>query len=171
MFQIDTAAGADASAIDTLLDTCFGPARHARTAYRLRDGVAAIPELSLVARGAEGVVASIQLWPLQLRSGLRVHALTLLGPLVVSPAHRCEGLGSALMDEALARADASGAAPVLLIGDAPYYARFGFSAAATAGWVVPGPVERDRLLLRGGAGLPGYGVLEPAGLARRLAAA
>jgi hypothetical protein len=43
---------------------------------------------------------------------------------------------------------------VLLVGDAPYYARFGFAAEKTADLWLPGPYERDRLLaceLRPGA--------------------
>jgi predicted N-acetyltransferase YhbS len=151
----------DYGAVDQLLDRCFGPARHARTAYRLRDGVSAISEFSLVANDADGLAGAVQLWPVQLReAGGRKHALILLGPLVVAPDRRCAGLGSRLVDEALARVDAAGGAPVVLIGDAPYYGRFGFTAEGTAGWNLPGPVDRARLLVRGGAGLPSAAWLE-----------
>ena len=73
------------------------------------------------------------------------------------------------MTEALARVDAAGAPPIVLIGDAPYYARFGF-AAAPLGWQVPGPVDRTRLLVRGGEGLPGRAALAAATPPRRIAA-
>ena len=171
MFQIVPAAVADGPDIDILLDTCFGPARFARTAYRLRDGVEAIPELSLVARDGDTLAGSIQMWPMQLRSASgTITGLTLLGPLVVSPARRCEGVGSRLMEAALAKANAIGANPIVLIGDAVYYERFGFGSAATRDWIVPGPVDRDRLLLRGAAALPRFGWLESARSRRRLAA-
>ena len=168
MFTIATACGTDVAAIDHLLDTCFGPARRARTAYRLRDGAAPLDGFSLVARDGEAVIGSVQLWPLALLHG-RSTPLLLLGPLAVAPDRRCEGLGTALMTEALARVDAAGAPPVVLIGDAPYYARFGF-AAAPLGWQVPGPVDRTRLLVRGGEGLPGRAALAAATPPRRIAA-
>lgn len=165
MFSIAPAGQPDAAAIDQLLDRCFGPARHARTAYRLRDGVA--PTLELVAHGSGGLIGSIQLWPVQLRDpGGRHHSLTLLGPLAVAADHRCEGVGSALLTDALARAEG----PVVLIGDEPYYGRFGFMAAGTAGWALPGPVDRARLLVRNGARLPAQATLEAITAPARLAA-
>ena len=168
MFSLAPAAAHDAAAIDTLLDSCFGPARRARTAYRLRDGVDPLADLSLVAHDGDALIGSIQLWPVQLREPAgRIHPLTLLGPLAVSPDRRCEGLGSALLADALARA---GNRPVVLIGDEPYYGRFGFTAAGTAGWALPGPVDRARLLLRGGAGLPASATLESIRSGVRLAA-
>lgn len=167
--MITTATAHDAPAIDCLLDACFGPARRARTAYRLREGVEPLPDLSLVFRD-DGIAASIQLWPVVLREPRgRVHVLTLLGPLAVSPARRCEGLGKALLTEALARADAAGTGPIVLIGDAPYYGAFGFDAVVTQRWTLPGPVDHARLLVRSGAHLPPVAVLE-AVAERRLAA-
>lgn len=162
MFHIAPAAAADAAAIDQLLDDCFGPARRLRTAYRLRDGVQPLAPLSLVARDEAGLAGSIQLWPLQLVHGGRTTALTLLGPLAVAPSRRLEGVGKALLTEALARADAIETPPIVLIGDEPYYGRFGFIAAPTRGWAVPGPVDRARLLVRGGSALPITGQLAPA---------
>ncbi|WP_439532594.1 GNAT family N-acetyltransferase [Polymorphobacter sp.] len=155
---------ADSPAIDAILDSRFGPARHNRTAYRLRDGTNAIPDLCLVARDGDALIGSVQCWPLQLRgSDGRLSPLVLLGPVAVALSHDGVGVGTLLMTEALARADAAGLSPMLLIGDEPYYGRFGFTAAATGGWQVPGPVDRARLLLRGSAeGLPVQGRLEPA---------
>ncbi len=165
MTSIASAGASDAAAIDHLLDRCFGPARHARTAYRLRYGVET--SLCLVARDGDTLAGSIQLWPVRLReAGGRSHALTLLGPLAVAPDHRCEGLGSALLGQALARV----VGPVVLIGDEPYYGRFGFTAARTQGWALPGPVDRARLLLKDGAHLPARATLEAITAGVRLAA-
>ena len=167
MFTLAPAGVGDCAAIDTLLDTCFGPARRARTAYRLRDGVEPLAH-SLVARDGGTVIGSVQLWPLTLVHG-RAIPLLLLGPLAVAAERRCEGIGAALMTEALARVDGAGGPAVVLIGEAPYYARFGFRVAPTD-WRLPGPVDRARLLVRGGDGLPGHGTLAPAGPALRVAA-
>ncbi len=160
----------DGPAIDALLDACFGPARRQRTAYRLRDGVEPIAGLSLVARDGAALAGSIQFWPVALFAGGRAHRLTLLGPLAVAPDRRGEGLGAALLTAALAGVDTNGAGPVVLIGDEPYYGRFGFAASGTARWSLPGPVDRARLLLRGGAGLPGVARLGPVHSALPLAA-
>ena len=163
MTDLFPAVVADAPAIDHLLDRCFGPARRNRTAYRLRDGVTASESLSFVAREGQTLVGSIQLWPLELRDPAgRARSMILLGPLAVAREHRCAGIGSRLLAAALERVDAEGGVPVVLIGDEPYYGRFGFTAAPTAAWVVPGPVDRTRLLVRGGEGLPATASLGPA---------
>ena len=146
--QIDIAAAADGAAIATLLDCAFGPGRTRKTAYRLRAGAAPVPAASLVARDGARLLGSVQCWPVALDDGRRSTALTLLGPLAVDPAAQGQGIGSALMDAALAAVDAGGLPPVVLIGDAPYYARWGFTAAATGGWRLPGPFDPARLLLR-----------------------
>ena len=149
--QIVPATPGDADEIDALLDSCFGAARHARTAYRLRAGTLPIPALSLLARAADGrLLGSIQYWRLELvADGTGVaQPMTLLGPLAVLPEARRGGVGGRLMAASLALAQARGHDAVLLIGDASYYGRFGFDAAATGGWRMPGPVEPERLLLR-----------------------
>ncbi len=170
--MIITPAGApDRDDIETLLDLAFGADRKARTAYRLREGMRPIEDLSLVARDAGTLVGSIQCWPLALAAGEKSHPLTLLGPVAVRPDRQSEGIGAALMDACLAKADAKGQGTMLLIGDPEYYGRFGFTANVTGGWAVPGPVERHRLLARlaPDARLPALGVLGPAS-SRRLAA-
>ena len=171
MISLHPARASDGPAIDHLLDACFGPARRNRTAYRLRDGVAPCAAASLVARDDNTLVGSIQLWPIELRApDGRVAPVMLLGPLAVSPGHRDRGIGSRLMRAALGRVDAAGGGPVVLIGDAPYYERFGFTAAPTTGWSVPGPVDRARLLVRGGGSLPAVATLGPPRVLATLAA-
>ena len=95
--------------------------------------------------------------------------MTLLGPLVTAADREGQGIGSALMQAALDAADAVDTPPLLLIGDAPYYGRFGFSAARTGAFMLPGPVDRARLLLRGGDDLPALGWLGPRDGVRRAA--
>jgi predicted N-acetyltransferase YhbS len=175
LIAIAATRASDLPLIESLLDAGFGPARHKRTAYRLRDGVAADPGLSFVAHATgaagAGLLGSVQCWPLALRSvSGAVLPLVLLGPVVTAAAAQGRGIATALIDKALAAADAAGAPPILLIGDAGFYGRFGFTSAATGDWLVPGPVDRARLLLRGGnAALPRLGWLEPAVSVRRSA--
>jgi predicted N-acetyltransferase YhbS len=171
LIQIVPAATADLPEIDVLLDAGFGPARRNRTAYRLRDAALPLPELSFVARDGDILVGSLQCWPLQLRgvSGA-TSPLILLGPVVTAADWRGQGIGTRLMNAAMAVADAQAALPMLLIGDEAFYGRFGFSAVATAGWLLPGPVDRARLLLRGDASaLPAFGWVEPQDVVRRAA--
>ena len=172
LIHISLAQASDLPAIEALLDAGFGPARHNRTAYRLRDGVAPNVDLSFVARdpATGALIGSLQCWPLQLRSstGSHISPLTLLGPVVTAAAFQGQGVATALMHAALDAVDTGDRSPVLLIGDAPFYGRFGFSADATAGWIMPGPVDRARLLLRGAAtALPTLGWVEPSVPVRR----
>ncbi|MBB6227720.1 putative N-acetyltransferase YhbS [Polymorphobacter multimanifer] len=163
MFELMTAQATDLPDIAALLDDRFGVSRHERTAYRLRDGVPAIPELCLVARDGDGLAGSVQCWPLMLDGEDGRWPLVLLGPVAVARRAEGLGLGSQLMTSVLALADAAGFFPQLLIGDAAYYGRFGFVAGAGLHWHLPGPVERERLLLRGDLkGLPAGGTLGPA---------
>ena len=161
---IHHASAADRADIETLLDAAFGKDRKARTAYRLRAGLSPIPDLSFVVRDDRGrLVGSLQCWPLNLSGDGKAHAVTLLGPVAVSPDLQRSGLGKMLMAKALGIADVSGHNALLLIGDADYYGKFGFVADATAGWQVPGPVDRARLLARVAADriLPATGKLGP----------
>ena len=158
-------ASVAASEIEQLLDLAFGTDRGQRTAYRLRDGTDPLPELSLAAIEDGLLVGSIQCWPVQL-TGSEGDAvpLILVGPVAVRPDRQRDGIGRMLMDAALARADAIASEPMMLIGDADYYQRFfGFTAQHTAGWTLPGPVERHRLLarLRPGQSVPINAALGP----------
>lgn len=139
-----------APAIETLLDSAFGEARWHKTCQRLRDGQAPLQGVSLVAMERDTLVGTVRLWPV--RAG-RKRAL-LLGPLAVGAAWRKLGVGARLIGEAIRRAQAAGEESVILVGDADYYGRFGFTRKPTNGLWLPGPVDRRRFLarnLRGGA--------------------
>lgn len=159
---IRPATAADATDIEALLDTCFGAARRRRTAYRLRERNAPVDGLSLVATDHAGLAGSIQYWPVQLSMAGSPLPLLLLGPIAVRPDCQGRGLALQLTAESLARADATGGPPIVLIGDPELFGRFGFDAAPTADWALPGPVERRRLLVRGGGALPIAGRLAEA---------
>lgn len=138
---------ADAGAIEALLDTAFGPKRFAKTVYKLRAGVDPVPELCFVATGTDAygaamLVGTIRHWPIRIGA---TPAL-LLGPIAVAPDWRGHGVGAALIRHSLAAAAGQGHRIVLLVGDAPYYARFGFTREKMAGLTLPGPVELDRFL-------------------------
>ena len=141
-FAIRAERPSDDVAREALLDACFGDNRHTRTCQRLRDGRTPAEGLafSAVARGR--LVGTVRLWHV---SAGGIPAL-ILGPLAVGAAYRKLGVGAALMDHALAAATARGHRAVLLLGDAPYYARFGFSAEKTGELQLPGAFERERLL-------------------------
>ena len=145
--EIDAARPSDRPEIEALLDAAFGRARHSRTASLLRAASEPIGGVSLIARENGHLLGSIQYWPIVLVAG-DVIPLTLLGPVAVAAQARTLGLGRRLLAASLAIADAGGIDPIMLIGDVSYYGPFGFTAAATGSWNLPGPVERHRLLLR-----------------------
>ena len=163
-FAIRSERASDVVAREALLDACFGANRHARTCQRLRDGRAPAEGLALAAAARGRLVGTLRLWHV---SAGGVPALV-LGPLAVEPSCRKLGVGAALMKHALAAARARGHDAVVLLGDAPYYARFGFSALKTGELSLPGPFERDRLLgleLREGALDGAWGMIVPTGTA------
>jgi predicted N-acetyltransferase YhbS len=168
-FAIRSERASDAVAREALLDACFGANRQTRTCQRLRDGRAPAEGLAFSAVRQGRLVGTVRLWHV---SAGGVRALV-LGPLAVDDACRKLGVGAALMDHALAAAKARGHGAVILLGDGPYYARFGFSAQKTGELSLPGPFERDRLLgreLREG-GLDGaWGMIVPTGAPKRTAA-
>jgi predicted N-acetyltransferase YhbS len=143
-FAIRSERASDAIAREALLDACFGANRSMRTCQRLRDGRAPAAGLafSAVRRGTTRLVGTLRLWHV---SAGGIPAL-LLGPLAVDDTCRKLGVGAALMAHALAAAEAGGHRAVILLGDAPYYARFGFSSQKASRLSLPGPFERDRLL-------------------------
>lgn len=162
-------ADADPAEIEHVLDRAFGPDRHGRTAYKIRAGTDWLPALSFAALNESGrLVGTIQAWPVALTDPAgRAHPLVMVGPVAILPGHQGQGFGRALMAAQAAALDAGvgeGAAPLpqMLIGDEPYYGKFGF-AEAPRGWKCPGPWEPERLLLRAEnpAVLPREGMLGP----------
>ncbi|MCZ8135414.1 MAG: N-acetyltransferase [Porphyrobacter sp.] len=159
----------DPAMIEEVLDRAFGPDRHARTAYRIREGMDWLPGLSLAALDEHDMlVATIQCWPIGLQTKQGQVPLVMVGPVAVVPERQGEGFGVGLMSAMIAedaRLASSGgpALPQVLIGDAEYYGRWGFSAAMTGGWRCPGPYEPRRLLARGHglAAMPAEGMLGP----------
>lgn len=151
MVQIIPLSSVSSDTVETLLDAAFGADRKARTAYRMRDGVAAIDALSFAALATDGqLLGSIQCWPLALEADDQsLHSMILVGPIAVLPTAQGLGIGQKLTHTSLAAADSGLADTLVMIGDPEYYGRFfGFSSAATGGWAAPGPVERHRLLAR-----------------------
>jgi len=141
-FAIRSERASDVAAREALLDACFGENRQQRTCQRLRDGRAPAAGLALSAVRERQLVGTVRLW--HVSAGGR--PALVLGPLAVEPACRELGIGAALMHQALAAARARGHAAVVLLGDGPYYARFGFSAEKTGDLTLPGLFERERLL-------------------------
>ena len=133
----------DVEAREQLLDRVWGPSRFEKTAERLREGRGPAAGLSLVAEQDGKVVGTVRLWHVCAGAG---RPALLLGPLAVDEGSRGRGIGSALMQRALGAAGRRGHDAVVLVGDAPYYQRFGFSAAKTGALWLPGPFERPRLL-------------------------
>jgi len=133
----------DAATLSELSAQAFGPGRFARSAYRVREGVPPVTALSLCAMRDGKLVGGIRFTAI--RVGDRDGAL-LLGPLVVDPAETGNGFGRALVEEGLARAKREGFGLVLLVGDMPYYGRFGFTPVPAGRITLPGPVDPARLL-------------------------
>jgi predicted N-acetyltransferase YhbS len=131
------------AAIDALLDRAFGPQRRRKTAERLREDSRPAADLSFVVIDEAGLMATLRFWPV--RIGDRVDAL-LLGPAAVAPGRQGQGLGSRLIWHGLRAARRLGHGAVILVGDEPYYGRFGFAQAPTRRMVLPGPVDRRRFL-------------------------
>lgn len=133
----------DALAIDRLNARTFGPGRFAKTAYRIREEVTHIPELSFTARVGTLLVGSVRLSPIAIGQAKAL----LLGPLTVEPPFRDRGIGQALMARALAEAKDKGHRLVVLVGDEPYYGKAGFRIVPKGQVTMDGPVDPARLLI------------------------
>ncbi len=148
MFDLRPETKDDWWEVEALYDLCFAPGREALSSYRLRDGVPPVAGLSLVARDAGGILAgAIRFWPVLVGD----QTALLLGPVVVHPTHQGEGLGGYLIRESLEIASKKGWERVMLVGDEPYYSRFGFTRLE--GVEMPPPTNPDRVL--GHALVPG----------------
>ncbi|HEV2555772.1 MAG TPA: N-acetyltransferase [Bosea sp. (in: a-proteobacteria)] len=162
MITIRDEIAADIPAREALLDRCLGERRTAKSSERLREGRLPAEGLALTAERDGVVVATVRLWHVEAGG----KAALLLGPLAVAPELQGEGLGRAMMREVIWRAACRGHGAVLLVGDAAYYERFGFSGDLTRDLAMPGPVERERFLgleLRDGALSGASGVLVATG--------
>lgn len=153
-FSIGPETAFDAAAVDDLVLGAFGPGRFAKTAERLREG--ACPAVGLVAREGASLVGSVRLWPIRIGD---VPAL-FLGPIAVRRDRQGAGLGQALVEAAVEAASPLETAGVLLVGDLPFFGRFGFDVVDDV--VLPGPVASSRLLWRGLGG-----AVRPRGPVRR----
>lgn len=146
--------------VENLYDLCFAPGREALSSYRLRDGVPPVKRLCLVARDDEGIIAgAIRNWPIRVGDKWAL----LLGPVAVHPTRQGEGLGGMLMRRVIATAPEERWSRILLVGDLPYYRRFGF--AKLEGVEMPPPTNPDRILgleLRPGAWVGVTGVVRRA---------
>ena len=142
MMMIRDERVSDHAAREDLLDCAFGAERHEKTCERLREGRMPAQGLSFVAESDGEVIGTVRLWNVQADET----DVLLLGPLAVARAHRSHGIGARLIRAALNRAASLGHKAIILVGDAPYYERFGFSASFVAGLDMPGPVDRARFL-------------------------
>jgi predicted N-acetyltransferase YhbS len=133
----------DVVAREHLLDRVWGPSRFDKTAERLREDRLPAAKLSFVAAEDGRLIGTVRLWDVCAGPG---RPALLLGPLAVEAAYRDRGIGSALMRRAIAAARQHGHRAVLLVGDEPFYTRFGFSADKTGALWLPGPYDRRRLL-------------------------
>ena len=145
--RIETETPADAAAVEALVLAAFGPGRFAKTAERLRERASVVA--GFVARENGAVIGSVRLWGITIGDAKALF----LGPIAVEAGNRRGGLGAELVQACLAFAGASDVAGVLLVGDAPYFERFGFRKAG--GVVMPGPVDGRRLLWWGPADVSG----------------
>jgi predicted N-acetyltransferase YhbS len=170
-FTIAPEAPSDIAQREALLDLAMGLQRRRKSSEKLRRGRLPSAGLAFIARdGAGAVIGTVRLWDVRLGEG-GGRAL-LLGPLAVEPSLKGAGVGSALMRHAIAKAESLGHRAILLVGDAPYYARFGFSTDKTGSLAMPGPYERHRFLaleLVEGALDGACGVLKAAGRRQRSA--
>lgn len=131
----------DADAVEAIVAAAFGPGRFTNTAERLRETNRPLSGLCFVARRDGAVAGTVRLWPVLVGET----PVAFLGPIAVDLQNRSTGLGAALVTHALAAAEAAGWPAVLLVGDAPYFGRFGFERAAVE---LPGPVDPRRVLIR-----------------------
>lgn len=141
MYRLEEETEDDWWEVEALLDLCFAPGRTALSSYRLREGVPTVAPLCLILRDDSGTLAAaIRFWPAMVQG----HDILLLGPVAVHPTRQGEGLGGLLINESLAEAKRLGWERVLLVGDAPYYRRFGFRKLD--GVEMPPPTNPDRVL-------------------------
>ena len=140
MFELRPEGPADQWEVEALYDLCFAPGREALSSYRLRDAVPPVADLCLVAVDEGAIAGAIRFWPVRIGAARAL----LLGPVAVHPTHQGEGIGAWLIREGIERARARGWQRMLLVGDAPYYGRFGFARLSAV--TMPPPTNPERVL-------------------------
>lgn len=143
-FQIEDEGPDDEAAISNLSATAFGPGRFTRSAYRLREGIPPVAGLCLVARRGDALAGSIRFTALRIGG---TDGALLLGPLAIGPDLAGQGVGRALITKGIRRAKEHGFRLVVLVGDVPYYGRFGFAPAPKGQIILPGPADPARILV------------------------
>jgi predicted N-acetyltransferase YhbS len=141
-WQIRPERPEDAARVDALGNDGFGPGRFAKTAYRLREGVGPVRELSFVATENGAILGSVRFWP----AAVAGETVLLLGPLAVQSDQRGRGIGISLMEAGIREARARGFRAIVLVGDEPYYRRAGFTRIPPGRIRFPGPVDHERIL-------------------------
>jgi predicted N-acetyltransferase YhbS len=159
-WQVRSESRGDAAGVEALNQDAFGPGRFAKSAYRLREGVAPAAGLSFVATENGVLRGSVRFWPIRVGG----HEALLLGPLAVEIAQRNRGVGIALMQAGIDAAHQGPWGAILLVGDEPYYAKVGFSRLPPGRVKFPGPVDQNRIL---GLSLKAGGLLNLSGQIRR----
>ena len=143
MYHLTQETHDDWHEVEYLFDLAFAPGRSALSSYRLRDGVDPVAELCIVARDDDGILGgAVRVWPV--RIGIAAAPALLLGPIAVHPTRQGEGLGGQLMAHVMDRAVNTGWSRIMLIGDAPYYGRFGFRRLEQV--IFPPPTNPERIL-------------------------
>lgn len=161
-WQLRPETETDRLRVAALNRSAFGPGRFAKSAYRLREGVAPVKELSFVAVEGGVLRGSLRFWPIKVGGD----EVLLLGPLAVDEAERGRGLGIALIEAGIEAARRGPWKAILLVGDEPYYARAGFARLPKGRVKFPGPVDPRRIL---GLSLTPGGLLNLSGHVRRAA--
>ena len=149
MIVLSTETPGDHWEIEALLDTAFAPGRTGLSSYRLRDGVDPVPGLCLTARDDDAIATlagTIRFWPVSI--GEAAAPALLLGPVAAHPTRQGEGIGAMLILEGLERAADAGWERCILIGDEPYYARFGFRRSLAEAIAFPPPTNPNRILAK-----------------------
>ncbi|MGM0662098.1 MAG: GNAT family N-acetyltransferase [Pseudomonadota bacterium] len=140
MFELRPEGPGDQWEVEALYDLCFAPGREALSSYRLRENVPAVGDLCLLAVDAGAIAGAIRFWPVRIGTAQAL----LLGPVAVHPTHQGEGIGAWLIREGVERARARGWSRMLLVGDVPYYGRFGFVRLTRV--TMPPPTNPERVL-------------------------
>lgn len=138
--RITPEVSSDRAEVEALVLRAFGPGRFAKTAERLRER--APLAAGFVAREDDHLIGSVRLWSIVIGDTPALF----LGPIAVDAERRRDGVGADLVAACIAQAEAVGRAGILLVGDPPYFERFGFKGAPSI--TLPGPADPRRVMWR-----------------------